>query len=219
MKNALIFIGVPCLDTIKTETTTSLMNMAAVCKYPAKLNVHKSCYVHVARNAIVKEALENGASHVMFIDSDMQFPGDSINTLMDHDKDIVGGLYFRRQPPHWPTVMRIEDKKMMVVTNPPADKLFQVDVAATGFLLIKTEVFKKIEPPYFYFNQFHGKYVGEDTYFCVKARKNNIKIWIDPTIPLGHVGEYVYSRNDFEAYVEYRKKQGKKVTDEFDGSL
>ena len=201
-----ILISIPTLDVIKTETVSSLFAATAQTDYPCKLHIHTSCYVHDARNKSVDTAISNGATHLMFIDSDMQFPPDGINRLMAHDLDVVAGLYFRRQPPHLPTIHQKEGDKLMIPKTFPKDKPFEVYALATGFMLIKVEVLKNIKPPWFFFGDFHGHAMGEDVYFCNKVRQKGYKIWCDPTIELGHVGMYSYGIQDYNAYQDIRPK-------------
>lgn len=58
----------------------------------------------------------------------------------------------------------------------------------TGFMLIKLDSLKKLERPYFKAED--G--VGEDVFFCRKARKSGLSVFCDPTIEIGHIGEKVY---------------------------
>lgn len=220
-KDIKILIGMPALSEMKTETATALIMATAKLDYKATLHIHKSCYVHDARNKIVETAKEKGSTHLMFIDSDMAFPYDGIGRLMAHDLDVVGGLYYRRQPPHYPTISQLvtDDKGVQspVIPNDfPTDKLFQVWGLATGFLLIKMSVFEKLQAPYFYFGKLGEKELGEDYYFCKLVNDAGFKIWCDPTIPLGHVGEYVYDAKDYEIYKEMREKNKE---DKFEGNL
>lgn len=202
-----ILIGIPCMDTIKVETMVSLFAASAAIESPAKLHVQKNCYVHVARNKICEEAIKSGASHVMFIDADMQFPAHAIEKLVKEGKDVIGGLYFRRQPPHLPTINELEDGKVVIPRKFQTDKPFKVWSVATGFMLISTKVLKKLEPPYFYFGKQKGQEIGEDVYFCRKVNDKGFEVWCDPTIPLGHVGEYAFGYQDYKAYDDIRPKE------------
>lgn len=215
--DTLLFIGIPCMDTIKTETFMSIFSASNSIDVPAKLHIQKGCYIHDARNKIVDAALTSGATHLLFIDSDIQFDPSAVNALLKQDKDIIGGLYYRRQPPHYPTINQVEGDKLIVPGSFPKDKPFEVFAVATGFMLIKTSVLRKLEPPYFYYGNFHGRAMGEDVYFCWKAQKKGIKIWCDPTLNLGHVGEYVFDRKDYDAYQDIH--QGKKTEDVWDGKM
>jgi len=213
MKN-LILIGMPVHGNIFPQTVADLIALSGAIEYPAKIHFQSNCYVHDARNKIAREALAIGAEYLMFIDADMSFPPDGVNRLVADDKDIVGGVYYRRQKPHLPTFSVLDGKKMVIPDQFPKDELFEVFGLATGFMLIKTKVFKKIKPPWFYFGNFHGKPMGEDTYFCWKAKKAGFEVWADPTIPLGHIGEYLYDAQDYQAY-----KENKTVEIEFTGEL
>ena len=53
-----IVLGVPSLDTIKTETVVSIFSATAVLEYPATLHIQKSCYIHDARNKIVNGVIK-----------------------------------------------------------------------------------------------------------------------------------------------------------------
>ena len=205
------------MDTIKTETVVSLFGAAATLEIPARLHIQKGCYVHDARNKIVDAAIRLGATHVLFIDSDIQFTHKAITTLLERDKDIIGGMYYRRQEPHYPTINQVENDKLIIPNKFSKDKPFEVFAVATGFMLVKTSVFKKIEPPWFYFGNFHGRAMGEDVYFCWKAQKKGFQVWCDPTLNLGHIGEYVYDEKDYQAYQDARPKE--KVEDIFDGVM
>ena len=61
-------------------------------------------------------------------------------------------------------------------------------IGAAG-VLIKREVFEAIEPPYFSFGEKtpSGETVGEDVYFCVKAREAGFKVWCRTDLPYAHL--------------------------------
>lgn len=219
-----LLISVPTIDSVKTETLQSLMAASSSLPFPAKLHLHQSAYVHDARNKSAQMALDQGFTHLMFIDSDMQFPPNSIEQLLDLDKDIVGGLYFRRQPPHMPTLNIEKENKLVApfLEDYNLTKPFPIFSVATGFMLIKVGVLKKIPPQWFGFGKYHGVEMGEDVYFCWKAHQHGFEVWCDPTISLGHIGTYVFTKADYDAYADLRKEQiAKKETEsgEFDGQL
>lgn len=194
-----ILIAIPTLDTIKVETVINLFSATAELKYEAKLNVHVSSVVHDARNKLVEDAKRSGCTHILFIDSDISFPADAINKLVEDDKDIVGGLYYRKQIPHLPCINDKEGDRLLIPRNFPRTRLFEVFSIGTGFLMIKTSVFEKISEPYFYFGTYKKHSIGEDVYFCIKAQQHGFKVWCDPTIHLGHIGPYSYDERDYEA--------------------
>ena len=196
-----VLIGMPCLDSIKVNTVSSLFEAINEIDYPAKLHLYSTSLTHDSRNKIAQEALDKGFSHLLFIDSDMVFEHDAIKRILEHDdKEIVAGLYYRRYSPHQPNITMVRGKKLYIPQTFPKKQPFTVFGVGTGFMLIKSEVFKKIKPPWFNFISFHGQQMGEDISFCHKANQRKIKVWCDPSIYLGHVGEYVYDEKDYQAY-------------------
>ena len=143
------------------------------------------------RNRLVLGALEAKASHLLFIDADNTFPADGLARLLKHDKDIVCASYARRKPPYAVLGEWINNGTNLV----PATK------APAGFLLIKTGVFEKINPPWFtepidFSMRTENNILGQtsdDIYFCDQAIKAGLQIWIDLeiTTQMGHIGEIV----------------------------
>ncbi len=70
----------------------------------------------------------------------------------------------------------------------------------TGLLLIDLNVFtstlRKLKEPWFLFgrNKEGEVAIGEDQWFCGTARDAGYKVWIDPTIRVGHIGEYTFTK-------------------------
>ena len=55
--------------------------------------------------------------------------------------------------------------------------------------MIKKEVFQYLPFPWFQYSYEEagaGEYVREDTYFNNLCRENNVKVWVDPNIKIGH---------------------------------
>lgn len=188
-----VLIGVPCLDSIKTKTAFSLFNL----KRGGNTELIMKVGADVARNRnqIVEYAIEKGFTHILFIDSDMKFNPDTLERLLENDEDICGVMYHQRALPLRYNLMPMEQdeergKYEIVDFKVPAD-LFEVKWVGTGIMLIKTEVFKKLQKPYFAF-LYEDEYVGEDVYFCRKARDAGYKIFVDATVQNRHVGNFEY---------------------------
>ena len=50
-----------------------------------------------ARNELTRVFLDTGHDYLMFVDADISFPADSIYKLIEADKDIVCGLYPKKE--------------------------------------------------------------------------------------------------------------------------
>lgn len=137
---------------------------------------------HFGRDMMVDSARAIEADYLFFIDSDEVFPPDVLVNLYEHQKDIVVANYPKRIEPY------------QCVNPDPIEAvgaLYKLPWAATGCMLIKMDVFNKIDWPYFDTIQKldeNGKKIriGEDQYFTIKARVAGIDIWCDHTIEIGH---------------------------------
>ena len=161
--------------------------------------------VNRARNSCAAKFLSGDCTHLMFVDADIQFNPQDIVKLINHDKDIVGGIYPQKTLP----------PKMVVNTLNNGEQqgdLIEVGTLGTGFMLIKRRVFEKMieegATPYVdaiglspeeNANQYDffqctidskGRYLTEDWSFCRRWRQLGGKIWADKTIGLTHVGYF-----------------------------
>lgn len=177
-------VGIPCGDSIKIETAFSLLNL----KGDWTPMFQRSIDVAHNRNIICQSALDRGFSHLLFVDADVGFNSDALQRMLAHDKDIIGLAYNHRRLP-LETVVRPLDGD---IGKPLPKELFECASVGTGTLLIKTSVLDKLGAPWFEFIYDEQGRVSEDVNFCRKARSGGYKIWIDPTIPIVHCGEYLY---------------------------
>ena len=161
--------------------------------------------VNRARNSCAAKFLAGDATHLMFVDADIQFNPTDIVKLVGHDKDIVGGIYPQKTLP----------PKMVVNTLDNArteGDLIEVGTLGTGFMLVKRGVFEQMiaagatpygddiglsatenANQYDFFNctiDSNGRYLTEDWSFCRKWRELGGAIWADTTVALAHVGYY-----------------------------
>jgi hypothetical protein len=161
--------------------------------------------VNRARNSCAAKFLSGDCTHLMFVDADIQFNPKDIVKLINHDKDIVGGIYPQKTLP----------PKMVVNTLNNGEQqgdLIEVGTLGTGFMMIKRSVFEKMieagATPYVdaiglstqeNANQYdffqctidsQGRYLTEDWSFCRRWRQLGGKIWADKTIGLTHVGYF-----------------------------
>lgn len=182
----MILIGVPASDTIKTRTAFSLFHLADT---DVALVMQMGCDVVENRNKLAHIALEEGYSHILFVDSDMTFNPDTLTKMLAHDKDILGLAANHRRFPLQSVVKPLNEED---INKPLPTELFEAQSCGTGVMLIKTEVFKNLPEPWFKFTYENGERIGEDVNFCLSAREAGYKIYVDPTIPVRHIGEYLY---------------------------
>ena len=179
--------------------------------------------VAVARNLLVEKSMGVG-DYIMFFDDDVLPPMNAITKLISHDKDIITGLYFAKQQPHFPQIFtknKEVTERYDSVENYAKDSLIEIDACGAGCLLIKTEVFKKLKKPYFQYipKGENNPRKGEDFYFCEKAKEAGYKIWCDTSIQCKHIGNYYINANDWEYSLKeierMRKEMGEEKFKEF----
>ena len=197
-----VILAVPSGGTMRTEMVSSLITSLYDLSdkgYNPNLIFQIGGYVAINRNNLVKEAIANKGTLIMFLDTDMIFPKDAIRQLMDQNKDIIAGNYNVRLGPlakeRSGTTVRFWDTKTKraVVPLELQDETFKCYTAATGFMLINLKVFKKIAYPWFVsYQKDDGEHYTEDVDFCIKAQAAGIDVWCDPTISIGHIGQAVY---------------------------
>lgn len=138
--------------------------------------------------------------YIMWIDSDILFNNDSFYRLLQHDKDIVAGLYMMNNGREFATVENwdiefFKREGYFPFLTPEDIKnrkgLIEVSYTGMGFTLVKYGVFEKIGYPWFRpvnFDMGNGivDFCSEDVGFCHVAREAGFNIWVDPTIRVGH---------------------------------
>lgn len=210
-----ILIAVPCMNQVPAEFADALARLTSygLQGYTIGQIFKIGSLIYTSRDDIAKFAIESEADYVMWFDSDMIFPPDTISRLMVHlqreDVDIVTGLYFRRVQPFSPVLfdkleLRPEGGVEWTDFKEIKPELFEVGGCGFGCVLMPTEIFIAVQNK---FNQMFTPMfgVGEDLSFCIRARELGYRIWCEPSIPLGHVGYNVVTRNFFEAYQAQRE--------------
>lgn len=153
-------------------------------------------YLGWSRTDIAKGALQWGATHLLWIDSDMTFPSWAFHHLFKQDKDIIGVNYAKRRAPHGPVTFKTIVPPTPCYTEPDAQGLEEVEGIGFGFVLMKASVFNVIPTAPFRVtdDENSSKRVGEDVYFCQQAKAAGLTVYIDHTLSqhIGHQGTLEY---------------------------
>jgi hypothetical protein len=170
-----ILIMIPTRGTICVPLVPKLIKW---CSQGAEVNFVTGFLVDYARNLAVKHFLTTNKTHLLFLDDDTIPEVDGISKLLSSGKLVVGGLYNLQVD----TSDRQSTKLAPSAIVDSQRGLQKVDRIATGFLLIRKEVFEKIPRPWFEFewDKNHDSYLGEDYSFCEKVKKAGFDIYCDP---------------------------------------
>ncbi len=130
---------------------------------------------------------EPRATHILFIDYDVIPRPNTLKRLLSHDKDIISGIYplYKDGKIAW-CLSREEPFRAMPINDLP-NNIFKATTISNGMMLVKTEVFDKLEWPYWKTKRQPGfEMLGADIYFCMKAREAGFDLWVDPKVKCEH---------------------------------
>ncbi len=166
MSDVRIQISLPCYGGgITAQCSKSVTRLTHVLRdhdigWNDEYLLHESL-VQRARNALVHTFLKTDATHLLFIDSDIQFNALDVIGMLGADKPLVTGAYPRKGINQQNVVDAIERREpdpfgfaaSYVVNYLPAKPGDKINVefgcvpvmeAATGFMLAKREVFEEM---------------------------------------------------------------------------
>ena len=195
---AKVAICTPVRDFTTVLFTNSLANLtykAGQAGQNVTINMIMGSEVTMQRQHLVDQALETDCTHILWLDSDMSFPSNTLNALLSHDKDIIACNYSTRVPPHRPVAFRSKnDLDSRVYTGTGIQKIWAIGL---GCMLVKREVFETLEKPYFKisWDDQHDSLMGEDIYFCTRANEAGYEIWLENDLSknIAHVGTKSYT--------------------------
>jgi len=170
-KKPSIFVATPVHSECSIHYTQALLKFQQKCMMNgilASFSLLKSSLVTQGRNLCVNSMLEEGDkySHLLFIDSDIDFKYETIIKMLQADVDVIATPYplkhldlnkinkrielkgkmdddlLSKQGYTWP--VKLENTKEIIVKNGIAE----VSHAPTGCMLIKREVFDKMIKAY-----------------------------------------------------------------------
>lgn len=185
-----VVVGLPCHGPVMPEWGVAL---ATQC-WPTNTNV---CYVPIrnvprdkAREMIVEGAQQLKSEYIWMVDSDVEVPYGACRQLMKTMKEapddvmIVGGIYSSKQLPSEPIVYR--KNGIGPFWRWKRDTIFDCSLIGTGCMLIKTELFSKIEKPWFKDVDEPTIKITDDGWFCAKVQQAGFKILADAHVLCVH---------------------------------
>jgi hypothetical protein len=188
--------GYPCVDTMRC-----LVNVVGYSWYHGlrvlQMGSIERITIHWARENLAREVLNwkggltgEPFTHLLWVDDDHLFQPDSLVRLARNAHlDMVSAVYYRRTGPCLPcAMMHCNDPNNEYLHRPlvgiPDGFLYEVDAIGFGFCLMRAEVLERVPPECFIVNTTYG----EDVVYCREARKRGVRIFIDGSLKIGHIG-------------------------------
>ena len=199
-----LLIAIPCADVVRYEFAESL----------AKLLVHLSeegidfeprflagSLIYSARDSLAITAINDGYTHVLWLDSDMQFTPDTFDLLRAANKPFVSAIYRSRRSPYALCLFADTRTSQRVLKLP--DDVFEIEGCGFGCTLMETQVLKDVK----------GKCGGqlflptaacsEDLAFCDRYRSIGGHIYAVPDAITNHICYVPLRCDDPQHLVDY----------------
>ena len=221
-----VSIAVPVAESVPAvtfQTVLAAVNYAAMNGIEIRdIGVTHRQLIDDARNGLAESFLASDTEWILWLDSDMTFPKNTITELFkvaeEKKAKMVTGVYYQRRGQNLPVLWSrgeqtektglsgMENKRAdknkyvgaFMFPNPDKKEPFKVHAAGFGCVLVHRSVFEVLDRPWF---RFLPDVCSEDFYFFVNAQEAGFELWATPNLELGHIADApVITKKDF-----YRK--------------
>jgi len=197
-----VFVAVPNQGYVIAQLAEVLARWAG--RWGDALRIYAPAYlfpIDLARNICVREFLRGDREYLLFVDSDVAPPPNTLEALLAHDRDIVSAMVPTAKPDRegylWPipSAYKRHGTELLPYFG---EGLAQVDAVGAGCLLIKRGWFRL---------EYNGDLTkitqGEDLFFCDQARAHGFSVWVDYDVKCSH-----YTRHNLAASMGTLLKTG-----------
>lgn len=146
------------------------------------------------RNACIQRVLDGGYDYLFSIDTDLVLQPETLETLLDADKDIVSEIFWTNG---WCNAW-MYDQSAGMSAEWMTPGLYQVGM--TGALtLMKRKVFDA-GVNYSQIPNLKKALWGEDRWFCVRAACHGFELWVDSHFP----AEHLFTEQHYQEFLRRR---------------
>jgi len=203
-KTPSVMVLVPAMEMVNAEFAQHLaMACANLVANGIKINCafNIGSVITIARRNLTDIFLKSDFEYAWWVDSDMKFPIDAPIKLLKRGVPLVGANYRRRRFPNpgFTGMMGQPGGFTELVTDDNSPAMQEVDVLPHGMVMVHRSVYEKIPQPH-YLQEFVPEMnleIGEDIYFCRKAKENGIPVWVDHELSreIAHIGIFHFNYN------------------------
>ena len=206
----------PCYDSVKIGTMVSIVQLIqqlAKSGVAVGINTMKSPLIHQARNYLTSLFLTTEYTHMLFVDSDVEFKPEAILRMLVANKDICTTPYRAKSQ----DITKYVYGGIELEKNAKLEAgMVELKTGPTGLMLIKRKVFERIIKNHpelkiknavlpkpgkdheYYYNFFDfafkdGYSVGEDVSFCRLAKDSFFRIYANTESETRHHGAYAWT--------------------------
>lgn len=208
-----ILIAVPTFETIYPDTYQSIWDMDKG-GHEVLFRFARGYDCAMARNVIAQMAIDLNTDYVLMVDNDVTVPSYALTAMLEDPKDVCLGYYAHRDSDNIyrgrTSVCRLYDENGSAYFNYPLESEYtdeemknfralqqyklQIHGGGMGCALIKTDIFKRLEYPWYkwvLYTDEHRGVLGEDLYFCEQCKNAKIPVYTDSRVGCGHMLRHV----------------------------
>lgn len=203
-KTPSVMILVPAMEMVNAEFAQHLaMACANLVANGIKINCafNIGSVITIARRNLTEIFLQSDFDYAFWIDSDMKFPIDAPLRLLKRGVPLVGCNYRRRRFPNpgFTGMMGQPGNFQELITDDNSPAMQDVDVLPHGCVLVHRSVYEKTPQPHYIQDYIpeQNLEIGEDIYFCKKARDAGFQVWCDHELSreISHIGIFHFNYN------------------------
>ena len=200
-------IAIPCADTIRYEFAESLSKLEIqLAEDGIDFDVLwlAGSLIYAAREDLATAASDRGFTHILWLDSDMQFSRDLFNILYSVGQPFVTGIYRSRRSPYAYALFTDVERGQRVLKL--EDEPFEIQACGFGCVLMETEVIRKVRRK-------NGCCflptiaAGEDIAMCDRWIQLGGKIYAVPDARCNHICYVPLRCDDPQKLVEYKEQR------------
>ena len=196
-----ILIAIPTAKYIESETFKSIYDLIVPDGYKTDFQFFYGYQIDQIRNLIAHWMVNGNYDYLFSVDSDIVLPPDTLVKMLNHDKDLISGVYIQRfHDKQTPELYRSNEHGGVTHLNLNQicnGELINIDGCGFGCVLVKKHVFTSIPYPHFVYHSAidHKNTISEDVDFCRKVREKGFQMFADTSIICKHIGSYHFVLN------------------------
>ena len=171
-------VAIPTVDWMYTEPVIAFMNLLAALPPRSGLEFTRGSSAAQNRNRLTELFLANEDwKWILYCDGDQTPPPETVVRLLSHKVDIVSGLIVTRYPPYTPLFAAGGEFV-------PEGGLHEVAWLGGGCVLVSRRLVEAMPAPHWEHTE---PGYGEDILFSQKAKALGFPLYVDCSLPVGHM--------------------------------
>ena len=199
-----LLLAIPCMDSVPVVFMESLLKLCRRLDSDGvnyEVAIESGTLIYMARDRLASKAVNNGFTHVLWLDSDMVFSDAIVEDLQFSGKSFISGIAHGRRSPFISCLFKSLDLSALERWEYKDYPTSTFEVAGCGMACVLMEA-KILNEVFLKFNTCFMPLLsyGEDLSFCKRAVSLGYHIYAEPTVRLGHVSHLTIWPEDAERF-------------------